>query len=82
MKSTNKTNPSGSSKNLMTLKDYYKNSPVFSRRIFIAEICKRCGITVRTAHNWITGKIKPQKQDHYLILSEITGIAPEKLFES
>lgn len=69
-------------KNGITLADYYDNIPKYPRSDFLTEVCKRCEIKRATVYAWLTGKAKPQKSSHYLILSEITGIAPEKLFES
>lgn len=81
MKSINNTNISGTGKNEMTFTDYYESIPTYPKKNFIEEVCKRCDVARKTVENWIAGRSKPQKHSHYLILSELTGIAPDKLFE-
>lgn len=82
MKSINNTNISEKGKNEITFAGYYESIPTYPKRNFIKEVCKRCEVSRQTVENWATGRSKPQKRSHYIILSELTGIAPEKLFES
>lgn len=67
----------------MTLRGYYKSlpDPTFPKKDFILEIATKCHVTLATANNWIKYGIKPNKPEHIRILSEITGIAPENLWD-
>lgn len=40
----------------------------------------RCGVTLATARNWILYGIRPGKSEHTQIISEITGIPAENLW--
>lgn len=64
-----------------TLKGYAdslaKTSPWVS---FYKEVMKRTGATQPTVVGWCNGR-KPQKFEHILVLSEITGIKPENLWK-
>ena len=82
MKSIEKTNTSDVGKGKITFKDYYDSLPSFvtPKKEFIDEICRRCEVNESTVRNWVALRSRPQKESHYLILSELTGIEPENLF--
>lgn len=67
---------------IMTLKGYYKNLPdsTHPKTEFINEITKRTGVSFTAARNWVIYGMKPNNPEHISILSEITGIPPEKLW--
>lgn len=82
MKSNDKTNTLIKKGQSMTLRAYYKSlpEPTFPKRDFIQEIANKCNVSLTTANNWIKYGIKPNNPEHVHILSEMTGIAPEKLW--
>ena len=81
MKSISKTNTLEGKKDEMTFMDYYSNIPSFPKKDFVRTVCDRCEVNENTVYNWVSGRSKPQKASNYRILSEITGIAPENLFD-
>lgn len=83
MKSDNKTNTLKPKSKIMTLKGYYKSlpDPTYPKKDFINTIAERCNVTLTTANNWIKYGIKPNNLEHVQILSEITGISPEHLWD-
>lgn len=68
----------------MTLKGYYRNLPdaVHPKTDFITCIQSECGVSFTTARNWVMGVTRPFNPDHVQKLSEMTGIAPEELWNS
>ena len=82
MKSIEKTNTLDVGEGKITFKDYYDSLPSFitPKKEFIDEICRQCEVSENTVRNWIAGRVRPQKDSYYLILSELTGIDPENLF--
>lgn len=83
MESDNKTNTLKPKSKIMTLKGYYKSlpDPTYPKKDFINTISERCNVTLTTANNWIKYGIKPNNPEHVQILSEITGISPEHLWD-
>lgn len=68
----------------ITLKGYYQSLPdaAHPKTEFVARIMTECGVSFTTARNWIMGMTKPSNPEHVQKLSEITGIAPEDLWNS
>ncbi len=65
----------------MTLEGYYKRlSTLAPRTAFIREIVRITGVTEPTVVNWVNGA-KPQKYEHVIALSNVTGIKIEDLWE-
>ena len=69
-------------KKTMTLKSYYKNLPdaKYPKSELINKIAVQCGVTLASARNWILYGIHPEKPEHVQIISEITGIPVENLW--
>lgn len=68
----------------MTLKEYYESlpkRPVPPRAKLIKEIASRCGVDYITVRNWVHGLTTPANPENIPIISEITGIREEDLFE-
>ena len=67
----------------LSLKGYYDSlpEPVVPKREFILEIMQKCHVGETTAFNWISGRTKASDPKHIAILSEITGIKPENLWQ-
>ena len=80
MKNNCKNNTLEGKEREMTFSDYYNSIPLFPRKTFVDEVCKRCDVSENTVYNWLGNRSKPQKVAYYHILSEMTGIAPENLF--
>lgn len=82
MESINNSNNSSKKGQIMTLRSYYKNLPDarHPKSELINEIAMRCGVTLATARNWILYGIRPGKPEHIQIISEITGIHSENLW--
>lgn len=82
MESINNSNNLGKNGQIMTLKGYYLNLPdaTYPKTAFINEVMKRTGVSFTTARNWVIYGMKPNKPEHVSILSEITGISPDDLW--
>lgn len=67
----------------MTLNGYYKTLPTHTapKKSFIAEVAQRCGVSEQTVRNWCIYGMKPNNYKHIRILSEITGIKEEDLWQ-
>lgn len=67
----------------MTLKDYYKSLPSCKspRKEFISEVSSRCGVSEQTVRNWCIYGMKPQDFKHVKVLSELTGIKEDMLWD-
>ena len=67
----------------LSLKGYYKSlpRPAAPRTDFIQAVAERCGVRTQTVRNWVLYGMKPNSQEHVRILSEITGIKEEDLWE-
>ncbi len=67
----------------MTLKDYFKGLPLRKspRKDFIREVSARCGVSEQTVRNWCIYGMRPQDFRHVKVLSEITGINEECLWD-
>lgn len=75
-----KTSTFDGKKKEMTFLDYYKAIPMFPKRDFVRKLMELCEVSENTVYNWVSGRSKPQKESHYRILSEITGIEEKSLF--
>lgn len=66
----------------MTLKGYYKSlpEPTYPKKEFTSEIARRCNVSEVTVKNWIMYGFRPSNEKHIEILSEMTGIKPEDLW--
>jgi len=66
----------------MSLKTYYeklkRETP--PKTAFVEEIAQRCAVNETTVRNWIKYGMKPSNPAHIDILSELTGIAKDKLW--
>jgi len=67
----------------MVLTSYYDGLPKLSapKTDFVRELARRCGVIEPTVRLWIKGDSKPNNPEHIKILSELTGIPEQKLFE-
>jgi len=67
----------------MTLKGYYDSlpQPDNPRRSFILSIMQRLNVVESTVFNWLSGRSRPSDPKHIAVLSELTGIKPEDLWE-
>lgn len=82
MESVLKSNTFAENGKKMTLKSYYKQlpGPTYPKKQFVHEIALRCGVTLATAKNWILYGFKPANEEHIKVLSELTGINPDDLW--
>lgn len=66
----------------ITLRGYYNSLPdsTHPKSEFIREIATKCDVTENTVRNWIQYGMKPNNPEHANILSEITGIPVDKLW--
>lgn len=67
----------------MTLPGYYENLPKasFPKKDFVAKIMRECDVSFATAKNWVKGITRPKEKCSEEILSKISGIPQEKLWE-
>lgn len=67
-----------------TLKFYYDSLPkqTSPKSDFIREVAERCKLSEQTVRFWIYDKFKPSREEFYEVLSEMTGIPKDDLFES
>ena len=61
--------------------DLATKRPVPPRAKLIKEIASRCGVDYITVRNWVHGLTTPANPENVPIISEITGIREEDLFE-
>ncbi len=83
MKNLEKTNTLELDPAKLTLADYYQAIPdirITPRFQFLEKIMEKCEVNESTARNWVAMRSRPQKESHYRILSELTGIPAENLF--
>lgn len=68
----------------MTLRSYYEGleRPTPPKKEFIKRVAEMCMVDPYTVRLWITGKAKPSKEEYYNVLSEVTGIDKDKLFDN
>lgn len=66
-----------------SIKEFYKKLPssISPKSDFLREISQRCGVTYMTARNWVVYGMKPSNREHFKVLSELTGIPEDHLFE-
>ena len=65
----------------ITLEGYYNGLPTIApRTAFIRKVVSMTGVTEPTVVNWAKGA-KPQKYEHVIALSKVTGIKPEDLWQ-
>ncbi len=67
----------------ITLKSYYKNLPdaVHPKTEFITNVVKETGASSNTVRNWIIYGMKPSNEEHTKVLSRLTGIKIEDLWD-
>jgi hypothetical protein len=67
----------------LVLTHYYDSLPKLSapKTNFVREVANKCNVVEATVRLWIKGDTKPSDEKHLKILSEITGIPTNKLFE-
>lgn len=82
MESAYKTNNSGDSGGIITLKGYYKSlpEPTYPKKVFVSEVARRCNVSEATVKNWIMYGFRPDNPEHVKILSEVSGIPEENLW--
>ena len=68
---------------IITLRGYYKNLPeaTHPKTDFLRAIAKRCDVTETTVRNWVRYGFKPNNSEHIQVLSEMTGIPVENLWD-
>lgn len=83
MKSELKTSSLAEKGNAMTLKGYYDSLPkaTHPKSDFLRSVAKRCDVSVCTVRNWTRYGFRPNRKEHIRVLSEITGIPVENLWE-
>lgn len=67
----------------MTLRGYYDSLPNSShpKTEFVNEVASKTGVSTATVRNWISYGMKPNNPKHCEILSEITGIPVDNLWD-
>lgn len=67
----------------MTLKGYYRNldAVVHPKTDFLNEVARRANVSTTTVRNWVVYGMKPKNEQHRSILSEVTGIPVDNLWE-
>ena len=67
----------------MTLRGYYKSLPNSShpKTEFVNDIAAKTGVSTATVRNWIVYGMRPNNPEHVQILSEITGIPVNELWD-
>ena len=68
----------------MNLRGYYHSlaEPSFPKKEFIQKVSVACNVDTYTVRNWIAGRVKPANPAHVVILSEISGIPVEELWNA
>ena len=66
----------------MTLRGYYESLPNSShpKTEFVNEIAVRAGVSTATVRNWISYGMKPSNPEHIELLSQMTGIDKDSLW--
>ena len=82
MESSRKANEQTDKLCIITLKSYYKNlpNPTHPKKELIRRIAAECNVTEVTVRNWIMYGFRPDNPNHIEIISKITGIAKEDLW--
>ena len=83
MKGEVKTNSLTEKAKTITLKGYYSNLPeaTHPKTDFLRNVAKKCDVSEVTVRNWVRYGFKPNNKEHIQILSEVTGIPAESLWE-
>lgn len=70
-------------KEKMTLRGYYESLPDAScpKTDFINNVALKTGVTSSTVRNWIFYGMKPANEKHIMVLTDITGIPENELWE-
>lgn len=82
MNSIYKTNIFERKSEKMTLQDYYKGLPssISPKTEFINEVSSKTGKSHVTVSNWVHGKTRPNDPKDLVVLSELTGLSINDLF--
>lgn len=82
MKDLEDTRVESKNRQKMTLRGYYDSLPSSShpKTEFVNDIAQRTGVSTATVRNWIAYGMRPNNPDHVQILSEVTGIPVEDLW--
>lgn len=82
METIKNSNSSAENGRIMTLRGYYKNlpEPTHPKKELINSIAVKCCVTLATARNWILYGFRPGNPAHIQIISDITGIPKENLW--
>lgn len=83
MKELEDTREGGKKSQKMTLRGYYDALPSSShpKTEFVNGIAQRAGVSTATVRNWIAYGMRPNNPEHVQILSEVTGIPAEELWD-
>lgn len=83
MESSRNPNTSDNESKKMTLRGYYDSLPdsTHPKTEFVNDIARRAGVSTTTVRNWIAYGMKPNKHEHVKILSEVTGIPENELWD-
>lgn len=67
----------------LSLRGYYMSlpKPVAPKTDFVKRVAMRCGVDVQSVRNWCLYGMKPSCKEHIRILSEMTGIREDALWE-
>lgn len=67
----------------LTLMGYYESLPKSSypKKDFVSLIMRECDVSYTTARNWVKGHTRPMSNKQIAVLSEITGIPKEELWQ-
>lgn len=67
-----------------SLPEFYESLPKASypKTEFVMKVAEACNVHVATARNWVLGNTKPVDSAHVKVLSEMTGIPMEKLWNN
>jgi hypothetical protein len=69
--------------NKMTLKDYYNALPpkTCPKTDFVKTVATQCDVSQATVRWWLRGTMRPSRKEFYRVLSDVTGIPQENLFD-
>lgn len=68
----------------MTLREYYQSlpsRPVPPKTKLVRDIMSNCGVEAITARAWLKGQNIPSNPEHRAIISRMTGIPEDELFQ-
>ena len=83
MENIKRQNKIGEKCRKMTLKGYFNAIPTHNspRKEFVRKVALRCGVTEQTVRNWCIYGMRPINYNNVKVLSAMTGIPEEDLWE-